>query len=110
MAAKNCIDISPSALKELVRQGINKTEFLRIGLVEGGCSGLSYQLHSDTAKTPFDTVLFEDDQIIAVTDKNSLPYLKGMKLDFSEDLINVGFRFENPNAVSTCGCGNSMKV
>ena len=107
---ENLIDVSESAVHELVKQGISKDEFLRIALVEGGCSGLSYQLHSDTVATPFDTVLFEDDQIKVVTDKQSLQHLRGLELDYSSDLINVGFRFNNPNAVETCGCGHSMKV
>ena len=107
---ENLIEVSDSAVDELKNQGISKDEFLRIALVEGGCSGLSYQLHSDTVATAFDTVLFEDDQINVVTDKQSLQHLRGLRLDYSSDLINVGFRFHNPNAVETCGCGHSMKV
>ncbi len=106
----NLISISESARNELIRLEVSKEEFLRISLVPGGCSGLSYQLDTDTVVTPFDAVLYEDDAIKAVTDKNSLRYLKGLVVDFSDDLIEVGFRFLNPNAVHTCGCGHSMSV
>ena len=107
---ENLITISEAAVDELVRLEVGKNEFLRISLVPGGCSGLTYQLDTDTVQTPFDTVLFEDDKLKAISDKTSLQYLTGLNLDYSNDLINVGFTFVNPNAVSTCGCGNSMKV
>jgi len=107
---KNAIDITGSAVDELVKAGVGKEEFLRISLVSGGCSGLSYQMTTDTVSTPFDFTIFENESVKAVTDKKSLEYLKGLSIDFSDDLIDVGFRFSNPNAVSTCGCGNSMSV
>ena len=106
----NLIEITDKAIEELVRLNVNKTEFLRISMVRGGCSGLSYQLDSDTAQTGFDTVLYEDDRIKAVTDRYGLQYLKGLRIDYSDDLIDVGFRFENPNAVESCGCGHSISV
>lgn len=109
-ATQNLIDVSKTAVDELVKLNVGKEEFLRISMVRGGCSGLSYQLDTDRVQTPFDTQLFEDDQIKVVTDRYGLQYLKGLKIDFSDDLIDVGFRFENPNAVESCGCGNSISV
>jgi iron-sulfur cluster assembly accessory protein len=109
-ATHNLIDISPAAVDELIRLDVGKQEFLRISLVPGGCSGLTYQLDTDTVQTALDVVLFEDNRIKAVSDRASLQYLNGLQLDYSDDLINVGFRFANPNAIQTCGCGNSMQV
>ena len=106
-ATSNVIDMSETAKAELLRLDVNKDEFLRISLVPGGCSGLSYQMDTDTVVTPFDEVIYEDGDLKAVTDKNSLQFLKGLYIDYSSDLIDVGFRFSNPNAVHTCGCGHS---
>lgn len=108
--ADNLISISEGARNELLRLDVNKEEFLRITLVPGGCSGMTYQMDTDTVITAFDQVLYEDDSLKAVTDRSSLQYLKGLAIDFSDDLIDVGFRFMNPNAVRTCGCGHSMSV
>jgi len=108
--AENMISISEGAIAELKRLDVNKAEFLRITLVPGGCSGLSYQMDTDTVVTPFDQVIFEDDSLRAVTDRNSLDYLKGLHIEFSDDLIEVGFRFVNPNAVHSCGCGHSFSI
>lgn len=107
---QNLIEISDTALQEFSRLNVGKEEFLRIALVEGGCSGLSYQLTAERVKTPFDTVLFANEALLVVTDKNSSEYLAGLYIDYSNDLIDVGFKFKNPNAVQTCGCGNSMSV
>lgn len=107
---KNLIEVSDTAAEELARLNVNREEFLRIALVEGGCSGLSYQLITDTVITPLDTVLFDGESLRVVANKNSTDYLQGLYIDYSTDLIDVGFKFTNPNAVSTCGCGNSMKV
>ena len=103
----NVIDMSDVARDELVRLDVNKEEFLRITLIPGGCSGLTYQMDTDTVVTAFDEVIYEDNKLKAVTDKNSLQYLKGLFIDYSSDLIDVGFRFSNPNAIHTCGCGHS---
>ncbi len=107
---ENFITMSEGAIAELKRLDVSKEEFLRITLVPGGCSGLSYQMDTDTVITPFDQVIFEDDSLRAVTDKNSLDHLKGLHIDFSDDLIEVGFRFVNPNAVHSCGCGHSFSI
>jgi iron-sulfur cluster assembly protein len=110
IAVQNLIDVSPSAVDELKKAGVGKEEFLRISMVSGGCAGLSYQMTTDTVVTPFDLTIFEDQDVKAITDKNSLQYLEGLAIDYSDDLIDVGFRFSNPNAAHTCGCGNSMSV
>jgi iron-sulfur cluster assembly protein len=111
----NCIYISDKA-KAKVQQlmtdaGIaeESTYFVRVGVVGGGCSGLSYKLDFDNEPKPMDQV-FEDNGIKVVTDLKSFLYLVNTTLDFSDGLNGKGFYFSNPNASRTCGCGESFAV
>ena len=83
--------------------------FLRVGVVGGGCSGLSYKLDFDNEKKPMDQE-FEDNGIRVVTDLKSFLYLVNTELDFSDGLNGKGFYFNNPNASRSCGCGESFAV
>jgi iron-sulfur cluster assembly protein len=83
--------------------------FLRVSVVGGGCSGLSYKLDFDNESKPNDQV-FEDNGVKIVTDLKSFLYLVETTLDFSEGLNGKGFYFNNPNANRTCGCGESFAV
>ena len=83
--------------------------FLRVGVVGGGCSGLSYKLDFDNESKPMDQV-FEDNGVKIVTDLKSFLYLVNTTLDFSDGLNGKGFYFSNPNASRTCGCGESFAV
>ena len=83
--------------------------FLRVSVVSGGCSGLSYKMDFDNEKKPMDQE-FEDNGIKVVTDLKSFLYLVNTTLEFSEGLNGKGFYFNNPNASSTCGCGSSFGV
>jgi iron-sulfur cluster assembly protein len=83
--------------------------FLRVSVVGGGCSGLSYKLDFDNETKPMDQV-FEDNGIKLVTDLKSFLYLVNTTLDFSDGLNGKGFYFSNPNASRTCGCGESFAV
>ena len=83
--------------------------FVRVGVVGGGCSGLSYKLDFDNEVKPVDQV-FEDNGIKLVTDLKSFLYLVNTTLDFSDGLNGKGFYFSNPNASRTCGCGESFAV
>ena len=83
--------------------------FLRVGVVGGGCSGLSYKLDFDNESQPADQV-FEDKGIRLVTDLKSFLYLCDTTLDYSDGLNGKGFHFINPNASRTCGCGESFAV
>lgn len=83
--------------------------FLRVGVVGGGCSGLSYKLDFDNQLKPTDQV-FENNGVKVVTDLKSFLYLVNTTLDFSEGLNGKGFYFSNPNASRTCGCGESFAV
>ncbi len=83
--------------------------FLRVSVVGGGCSGLSYKLDFDNETKPKDQV-FEDKGIKVVTDLKSFLYLCNTTLEFSEGLNGKGFYFNNPNASRTCACGDSFAV
>jgi len=83
--------------------------FLRVSVVGGGCSGLSYKLDFDNEQKPMDQV-FEDNGVKVVTDLKSFLYLVNTTLDFSDGLNGKGFYFSNPNASRTCGCGDSFAV
>lgn len=89
--------------------GLDDAYFLRVGVVGGGCSGLSYKLDFDNENQPNDQV-FEDKGIRLVTDLKSFLYLCDTVLDFSDGLNGKGFHFINPNASRTCGCGESFSV
>src|SRR6476620_11329489 len=82
---------------------------VRVGVVGGGCSGLSYKLDFDNEIKPMDQV-FEDNGVKVVTDLKSFLYLVNTMLDFSDGLNGKGFFFNNPNASRTCGCGESFAV
>ncbi len=87
----------------------NASYFLRVSVVSGGCSGLSYKLDFDNQERPKDQI-FEDNGIKLVTDMKSLLYLLGTTLEFSDGLNGKGFYFNNPNAARTCACGESFSV
>ena len=115
VATDNAIYVSDKArdkARELMQQaGIadDSSYFLRVGVVGGGCSGLSYKLDFDNEQKPMDQV-FEDNGIKVVTDLKSFLYLVNTMLDFSDGLNGKGFYFNNPNASRTCGCGESFAV
>ena len=87
---------------------------LRVGVKSGGCSGMSYLMDfitSEDEKKPDDTVLsFAEGEIEIRIDPKSLLYLFGLQLDYSSELIGGGYKFSNPNASSSCGCGTSFSV
>ena len=82
---------------------------LRIAVSGGGCSGFQYGLSFDERTNPDDR-LFERDGIGVVVDDVSLDLLNGAEVDFVEDLMGAAFRINNPNAASSCGCGNSFSI
>src|SRR6476469_1213069 len=115
VATDNGIYVSDKA-RDKVRQlmqeaGVSDdpSYFVRVGVVGGGCSGLSYKLDFDNEQKPMDQV-FEDNGVKVVTDLKSFLYLVNTMLDFSDGLNGKGFYFNNPNASRTCGCGESFAV
>jgi iron-sulfur cluster insertion protein len=83
--------------------------FLRIAVSGGGCSGFQYGLSLDDHRND-DDFLFERDGIGVVVDDVSLGLLNGAEVDFVEDLMGASFQIKNPNAASSCGCGNSFSI
>lgn len=83
--------------------------FLRVGVVGGGCSGLSYKMDFDNEVKPMDQV-FNDKGVKIVCDMKSFLYLVNTELEFSDGLNGKGFYFNNPNASRSCGCGESFAV
>jgi len=83
--------------------------FLRIAVSGGGCSGFQYGLSFDDQRNDDDFV-FERDGIGVVVDDVSLGLLNGAEVDFVEDLMGASFQIRNPNAASSCGCGNSFSI
>ena len=115
VATENTIYVSEKAKSKVLQlmedAGItgDSSYFLRVGVVGGGCSGLSYNLDFDNEVKPMDQV-FEDNGVKVVTDLKSFLYLVNTELDFSDGLNGKGFYFNNPNASRSCGCGESFSV
>jgi iron-sulfur cluster assembly accessory protein len=89
-------------------EGIEDEMALRLRVVGGGCSGFSYDLYFD-GKNEMDREL-ESHGVRMVVDQMSLMYLVGTQIDYVEGLAGAGFKFQNPNVKSTCGCGSSFQV
>ena len=95
-------------VKELFKQqGSPDGTGLRVKVVGGGCSGMSYQLAVETSPTPQDKV-FESQGIRIFLDPKSALFVTGTEIDFQESLMGAGFAFKNPMAKGTCGCGTSF--
>ncbi|WP_411894085.1 HesB/IscA family protein [Winogradskyella sp. A2] len=108
------IKVSEQAKKKVMElmtdDGFNpSTDFVRVGVKSGGCSGLSYDLKFDNNHAEDDKV-FEDNGIKIIVDKKSFLYLIGTTLEYSGGLNGTGFVFNNPNANRTCGCGESFSL
>ena len=92
----------------MAKEGISPSEGgLRLGVMGGGCSGLSYNIRFDTHPRERDRV-FEFDGVRVFVDPKSLIYLHGMTLDYEQTLMRQGFNFINPNSTRSCGCGSSF--
>ena len=82
---------------------------LRVAVTGGGCSGFQYNFTIDDTKMDDDLVVARDGATVLV-DPVSLDFLQGAEIDFVDDLIGASFKINNPNATSSCGCGNSFSV
>ena len=108
------IKVSDNAKQKVVNlmteEGFDaNTDFVRVGVKSGGCSGLSYELKFDDNAAEDDKV-FEDNSVRIIVDKKSFLYLVGTTLEYSGGLNGKGFVFNNPNAQRTCGCGESFSL
>ncbi len=109
---RDMITVTEKAATEVKRLLTAKNDdqlFLRVQVVGGGCSGMSYKLDFDKEKKENDKI-FEDMGIKVVVDPKSYLYIMNTTLDFSDGLQGTGFNFVNPNAKKSCGCGSSFAV
>ena len=107
------IQLSENALKHvlMLKNQQGQDLCLRVGVRNGGCSGMSYMMDfEDYSKIRDDDEVFDYDDFKIICDPKSLLYLYGLMLDYSDALIGGGFQFTNPNANQTCGCGKSFGV
>ncbi len=110
---KRGIQMSEAALRQvkLLQEKQEKDLCLRVGVRQGGCSGMSYTMDfEDPSQINEHDEIFDYDGFKIVCDRKSLLYLYGLMLDYSDSLIGGGFQFTNPNANTTCGCGKSFGV
>ena len=109
------ISISERAAKRIIQiceeQDISAEAPLRVAVVSGGCSGLTYNLEFDNKQAQSESdKIFEDHGIRVIIDMRSFLYLAGTNLDYSDGLTGQGFHFNNPNAVRNCSCGESFSL
>lgn len=102
-------DSAIAKVKEIMAQQNPVPEGLRVGVVGGGCSGFSYSMSFENGAGMMDKT-FDFDGLKVFVDATSLMYLKGVSVDYIETLEAAGFKFDNPNVKSTCGCGSSFNV
>lgn len=106
------ITVTPAAvqvIQNLLEQREIPNHVLRVFVSGGGCSGLQYGMAFEAEPREFDTVV-NASSVRLVVDPTSLMYLQGATIDFIDSLMGGGFRIDNPNAVSSCGCGHSFKT
>jgi iron-sulfur cluster insertion protein len=111
--AAPAITVTESAARRIAEvmraEGAADGGFLRISVSGGGCSGFQYGLTLDDTRHEDDRV-FSRDGVSVVIDETSLDLLNGAEVDFVEDMMGASFQIRNPNAASSCGCGNSFSV
>ena len=96
-----------AAVKNIIAGQSNPDLKLRMGVKGGGCSGLSHTLKLDSNTEAWDKI-FTFDGVTVVVDPKSLIFLDGTELDYVDDVMGGGFKFNNPGAKTTCGCGSSF--
>jgi iron-sulfur cluster assembly protein len=102
-------DKAREEVQRLLKENDLSDNVLRMGVRGGGCSGLSYTLGFDKDTSEYDHLFDFGEGIKVAVDMKSLLYLKGTELDFTNDLLGGGFKFNNPNARKSCGCGSSFQ-
>tara|TARA_Y100001936_G_scaffold251102_1_gene305858 strand:+ start:3737 stop:4069 length:333 start_codon:yes stop_codon:yes gene_type:complete len=105
------IELTQNAVNHVQKfiQKDTESEYLRLAVKPTGCSGFMYEVTTTGEKIANDCV-FNSGGITIVVDEQSLKYLTGSKIDFTEEGLNKGFKFNNPNVAATCGCGESFTI
>ncbi len=102
-------ETAANVIRTLLEQRGIPNHVLRVFVSGGGCSGMQYGMAFEESPRDFDKTV-EVDGVRLVIDPTSLMYLQGGSIDFVDSLMGGGFRIENPNAVSSCGCGSSFRT
>ena len=101
------LDKAQSRLRELLQES---EQFLRVRVTPGGCSGMTFDAEIDSERRAGEFLIYETKEIRIVADAIGRPFLDGLVIDYSDDLIRSGFRFSSTNDQSSCGCGASFSV
>lgn len=112
MQKSNILTLTPKAIERiryLVNQSSRQDNILRVGIEKGGCAGLTYSMDYISEIKEGDEIVDQDD-IRVVIDPKAILYLLGTEMDYVEDKFSSGFKFNNPNEVSACGCGESVEI
>jgi len=104
------LQITEKAKEKLREYRVGNGRFLRIAVVSGGCSGMTYNASVDESVGDQDEIIYEDGDVKIIAEKRASLFLEGLHIDFSDDLIQSGFRLTNPNASASCACGSSFAV
>ena len=104
------ISVTEQAVNQLIGSGIGGENFLRLGVQQGGCAGLSYSAFIDDVLTELDAVVYEQADLRIVAAREFIHLIDGLNIDFSDDLVQPGFILKNPNSQKSCGCGSSFKA
>jgi iron-sulfur cluster assembly accessory protein len=102
--------VAVSKVKEIIGQQNPAPTGLRVAVVGGGCSGFSYHMAFENQINEASDNVYEFDGLKVMVDQMSEMYLDGISIDFIESIEGSGFKFNNPNVKSTCGCGSSFSV
>ena len=111
-ASERTISVTENAARRISALKVQEqveSSFLRISVSGGGCSGFQYGITFDDQRNDDDFV-FEREGVAVIIDGVSLDLLNGAEVDFVEDLMGASFQIKNPNAASSCGCGNSFSI
>jgi iron-sulfur cluster assembly accessory protein len=103
-------DKAAAELQDLITTQEKQGSALRVWVAGGGCSGLSYGMALDDSAPEDGDNVFEQNGVKIYVDSLSLNYMDGASVDYVDDVLGGGFKIENPNAVSSCGCGSSFKT
>ena len=96
--------------REMLENKLEPGQFLRVGVTEGGCAGLTYSADIDREMKEGESVILQSGDIRIVSGPESSQYLDGLNIDYSDDLIYGGLQFTNSKAETTCGCGSSFNL
>jgi len=102
-------DLASAQIKEMLQDQHADHLFLRVGVVDGGCSGLSYDMKFDDTQTE-DDLAFEMAGFQLLIDAKSMEFLEGLKIDYVSQGMTGGFTMDNPNVKASCGCGASFRT